>query len=50
MASQSAYATFPGAHNEGSQVGQNQGAIYNYYGASVRAGTSPACALTTAMR
>jgi hypothetical protein len=44
MASQGAYATFPGAHNEGSQVGQNQEAIYNYYGASVRVGTSLVCA------
>jgi len=50
MVSQSAYATFPGAHNKGLQVGQNQGVIYNYYGASIRASTSPACALTTAMR
>jgi hypothetical protein len=50
MLSQSAYATFPGPHNKGLQVEQNQGAIYNYYGASIQAGTSPACALIMAMR
>jgi hypothetical protein len=48
MASQSNHATFPGAHNEGSQVGQNQGAIFNNFYA--RTGTSLAYILTTSVR